>query len=249
MYDDRISEINNLRSKENKLCDSLGKKPKELILSPLPSAEDVNDFRTYLEELTDIKFCREEEFLNLKGKIMKMMNELQIKPSLDFERKIVERDDSTFKVTDDNMKQLHNLHKSLENQLEETKLKICELRERVANLWEKLEESPQIRSDFLKANQGNSIRTMAALKEELYRLEEKKKANIKLFVDKLRHELLEWWNKCYTSVEERNSFQHLDSDCYTEDLLALYELQIDLLKSHYERNMLVFSLFYKSNFI
>lgn len=245
IYNARKAEITKLKSQQAAICDALGKRPKELNTSPLPAKEQIQEFRNYLEELSDLKFQREEQFLKHKTRVVAIMDELQIKPSLDFERRIVQQDDSSFKVTDENMKQLHNLHKSLENQLIETKLKIADLRESITSLWERLEESPQVRSAFLEAHPGNSINTLMALKAELCKLEEKKKANIKLFVDKLREDLVVWWSKCCCSPEEQHEFMHFTSDCYTEDLLTLHEMQLEKLKSHYEQNIAIYNMYNK----
>lgn len=134
------------------------------------------------------------------------------------------------------MELLDEFYQSLIKQREEIISKIKELRETVTNLWELLEESPEVRSDFLNAHPGNSVDTLKALKQEIARCQEKKKANIKLFVQKLRQDLEAWWNKCRISPEQRTTFIYFNSDCYTEDLLTLHELEIDRLKKHYEDN-------------
>lgn len=38
------------------------------------------------------------------------------------------------------------------------------------------------------------------------------------------------------SEPERARFIHFQSDCYTEDLLSLHEMELDDLKSFYDKN-------------
>ncbi|GLV38821.1 fascetto [Carabus blaptoides fortunei] len=155
---------------------------------------------------------------------------------LDFEKKVINDDAVTFKVTEENMRMLDQFYVSLKAQLDETRAKIQELREKVSTLWERLEESPEHRSNFMDSHPGNSVQTLKALKEEVVRCEELKKANIKIFIDKMRHEMVYWWDKCRYNDVQRQAFINFNSNCYTEDLLTLHEMEVEKLRSHYEKN-------------
>lgn len=172
----------------------------------------------------------------MKVAIIDIMAELKINPSLDFEKNVIYNDVTEFKVTEENMRLLDEFYASLKAQLEDTKAKIQDLREKVSTLWERLEESPEKRSEFLELHPGNSVQTLKALKEEVVRCEELKKANIKIFIDKMRHELMYWWDKCRYNDVQRQEFIHFYSNCYTEDLLTFHEMEVEKLKYHYEKN-------------
>lgn len=235
-FDERMNEIKQLELQEKKLCNVLGKTCRHLPHSPLPTSESIRQFRTYLDELSDLKFRNEETFLKIKSSIIDIVKELNIIPSLDFERKVVFGNDSEFQVTEENMKMLEELYKSLKNKLEITRAKISELRETLYGLWVMLEESQDVRSTFLAEHSDNSVDTLKALKAEINRCQEKKKENIQRFVDKLRNELVTWWDKCQFPAEQRSEFIYFESDCYTEDLLSLHELQIEKVKSFYDKH-------------
>lgn len=75
------------------------------------------------------------------------------------------------------------------------------------------------------------------LKAEIQRCEEKKRQNIRVFVEAIREELASWWSKCCYGKLQRQQFRAYFSDCYTEDLLELHELEIEKLKRYFNENM------------
>jgi protein regulator of cytokinesis 1 len=74
------------------------------------------------------------------------------------------------------------------------------------------------------------------LKDELKRCEELKRQNIKCFVEEIRKELNQWWDKCLISEEQRLQFRPYSSECFTEDLLELHELEVQKFRSYFEQN-------------
>lgn len=233
--DERKKEIKQLESQHRSLCKALGKDSKDFITSRLPSAEEIQRMKADIDELSQMLFQREETYLQKKAIILEIMEDLEYKPTLHSERMIV-GEDNAFQVTDENMQALEKFYNFIIERKEETIAQILELRQTVTRLWELLEESPEVRSDFLNAHPGNSLRTLEALKREVARCQEKKEENIKGFVEKLRQELEHWWNKCRYSSLQKASFLYFDNDCYTEDLLTLHEIEIAKLKEHYEKN-------------
>jgi hypothetical protein len=77
------------------------------------------------------------------------------------------------------------------------------------------------------------------LKDEIQRCEELKRQNIKRFVEEIWEELKCWWDKCLVGEEERLHFQLHSSECFTEDLLELHDLEEQQLWSYYEQNKYV----------
>lgn len=71
---------------------------------------------------------------------------------------------------------------------------------------------------------------------ELNRCQMEKRRHIKRFVDHIRQQIILFWDKTCKSETERNRFNNFTSDCYTEDLLKLHEIELDELKSFYESN-------------
>lgn len=82
-------------------------------------------------------------------------------------------------------------------------------------------------------------KTLNVLQEELNRCETLKRQNIKRFVDRIREDILYFWDKTMKSEQERARFIYFTSDVYTEDLLDLHEMELNELKSFYEQNRFV----------
>lgn len=53
---------------------------------------------------------------------------------------------------------------------------------------------------------------------------------------KLRTKLSELWKQCHCTEQDKQSFKYFEDDCYTEDLLALHELEIEKWQSFYRHN-------------
>ena len=69
------------------------------------------------------------------------------------------------------------------------------------------------------------------------RCEELKRRHMKEFVNEIRKELEDWWNKCMVHDKERSKFVHFSSECYTEDLLALHEMEVNKYRNFYQENV------------
>lgn len=77
------------------------------------------------------------------------------------------------------------------------------------------------------------------MKQELHRCEGEKRRHIKVFVDRIRQEILKMWNQLLMSDDERERFGAFTSECYNEDLLQLHEMELESLKDTYEENKFV----------
>jgi protein regulator of cytokinesis 1 len=155
--------------------------------------------------------------------------------TLDFEKLVVCEEATAFKLTKQNMNALRQLHQRLEHQLEDTKAEVTELRENLTQLWNRLNEEYGNRESFLAAHRDHSAETLKALKDEIKRCEELK-------CQKIQQELKCWWDRSLVGEEERLHFLPHSSECFTEDLLELCELEVQKLRSYYEPNMVIFEL-------
>lgn len=133
------------------------------------------------------------------------------------------------------IQQLEQLKASLQNQLTETIKTIDEMKKKLENLWNVLDVSPSIKNKFKKLT-GYSQLVYDRFYEEVMRCENERRQNIKRFIDKARNDIEYWWNKTLMSEDERNRFSNFYSDCYTEDLLTLHELELDELQRFYYNN-------------
>ncbi|XP_017767918.1 PREDICTED: protein regulator of cytokinesis 1-like isoform X2 [Nicrophorus vespilloides] len=232
----RMKEINELIRREVEVCKSLGRKAVKISDCPLPSSESIEKYTLKIEALENEKYLRDEKFTTLKQEIQQLALELQFKPSIEFERQILSANDVDFIVSDVNMKMLEDFHISMVNQVETVKAEVCALREKIKSLWEILDEDLQDCDVFLRRYPGNTLDTLEGLKLEVKRCEDLKKANIEVFIKKMRAEIIDLWNKCCLTEEERTYFDSFYDDLFTEDLLTLHDIEICKLKKEYENN-------------
>ena len=79
------------------------------------------------------------------------------------------------------------------------------------------------------------------LEQELAHLEEEKMKHIEQFIKAVRHDILMWWEKCFTSEGEQKAFTPFSSNVYTEDLLNLHENLAEKLKMLHGANKEIFT--------
>lgn len=238
----RLQRLAELKSKEDLLCNALGIQPQADFANQIPSEQQLNEYEVYVKEKSDEKERLMQVYQKSKSAIVAIMTELKIVPTLEFEKLVICEEDTAFKPTKENMNALRQLHQRLEHQLEDTKAEVTELREKLTQLWDRLHEEYSHREMFLAAHRGHSAGTLKALKDEIKRCEELKRQNIKRFVEEIQKELKYWWDKCLVGEEERLQFRPHSSECFTEDLLELHELEVQKFRSYYEQNIVIFEL-------
>lgn len=74
----RKEEIYKLRLEQEELCDELNENKRELLDDPLPTENELNEFRLYLQNLYKIKDERIEEIQQLRHNIKKLLKDLGI---------------------------------------------------------------------------------------------------------------------------------------------------------------------------
>ncbi|KAI4454854.1 biotinidase-related [Holotrichia oblita] len=239
-YEDKIEkrlyELKSLKKRQNDACKSLGCEPIPIQESPLPTVEEIDKLSAHIEGLENEKFKRESKFLEVKCKILDLVQELEIKPSLEIEKTVCSVDDSLFLVTDYNMNWIDQYYESLVQQKLQTENEIAHLREKVCLLWEKLDEDIKRSNEFLQKHTGNSVTTLEAFQQEVKRCDRLKKANIEKFIKTMREELMQYWDKCHFSSTDRESFEYFHDNLYTEDLLTFHEIEVDKMRAYYQKH-------------
>lgn len=126
--------------------------------------------------------------------------------------------------------------KTLRRQRDENKHKCENMMNKLEVLWDCLDVCSAIRTEFRHKAQCYHQSSITEIEAELKRCITIKRENIKLFVEKLRVQIVEQWNKINLSESERNKFTYFKSQVYTEDLLELHEMELEDRKRFYEEN-------------
>jgi len=72
---------------------------------------------------------------------------------------------------------------------------------------------------------------------EIERCETLKKENIKQFIEKLRDELKDLWDKCHFGEEQRNQCRIYYNTEFNEDVMNLLSIEVDNATKFYNDNM------------
>ncbi|KPI92615.1 PREDICTED: protein regulator of cytokinesis 1-like [Papilio xuthus] len=238
----RRMKMERLLEWQKDIGEKLGTTIYELQDVPLPSEEELDKLKNHLEVLQAERDKRVEIFLNTQVEIKDIMEKLHIKPQNKFEQLVVSSLSVDFKVTDLNMDRLAKLQQDLQDKYQQTNNRVLELRERLAKLWDCLEEDHIYRENFLQAHIGCNPDTENALKEEIRRCDQIKRQKIQVFVANVRTKIKLMWDNLMYSQKEREEFVHYYQDTFTEDVLTLHELYLEKLTKHYNEQREIFDL-------
>uniref|UniRef100_A0A8D8C002 Protein regulator of cytokinesis 1 n=1 Tax=Culex pipiens TaxID=7175 RepID=A0A8D8C002_CULPI len=221
------------------LCEELGEDLRNLPKDPLPSEATMCEFRTYLDNLRAEKLQRFDDIATMRRDIKIMMNHLGIVPQTEREQDLTEA--LNFPPTRVNLHDLRCLHEQVGAWYDDLKENIDRARAKLANLWNVLAVSPSHVKRYEKYNEYTQA-TYDKLFAELDRCETLRRENIQNFIEQTRVEIVQWWDKCLKSNEERSRFSTFKSEVYNEDLLTLHEMELNDLKDFYRTNETIFAL-------
>ncbi|XP_073509299.1 protein regulator of cytokinesis 1 isoform X2 [Phyllobates terribilis] len=236
---ERMQELKQLKQRDQSLCDILCTPPYYIEGHPVPSLDELDQFRRHLAALSAEKDLREAEFVKTKKHIILCMEELDHLPDTSFERDVVCEEEEAFCLSKENLAALHQLLFQLEEQIQQNNSLCEELRAKIVELWERLQIPEGEREAFSVHMTGSKGKTIKALQDEVDRLQELKLQNIKNVIQVIRTELSSYWDKCFYSNEQRQAFAPFYDD-YSEELLCLHDAEIEHLKQYYETHKEMF---------
>ncbi|KFB47592.1 hypothetical protein ZHAS_00015561 [Anopheles sinensis] len=221
------------------LCEELGETPRTLSKNPMPTQEELISFRSYLDHLIAEKMQRLDEIDSLRREIKKLMGQLETIPMNDEQEQLLNA--RNFPPTCENMTQLRLLREETVSQYDSLRQHIDDTRTKLERLWKCLETPAAVVKKFHKLTAYTQT-TFDKLFAELDRCETLRRENLKLFIERTRLEIVEWWDRCMKSEEARTRFSSFQSDVYSEDVLRLHELELIELKDFYRKNEQLFEM-------
>lgn len=236
----RRDEICELLLEQEGLCEELGEAPRPLLADPLPSEEEILEFRTHLDQLKMERMERLNEMSVLRREIKNYLNILETQVNTDTEDRLLNH--RQIKLNEETFKALRRMQELYGTRVKILSERIDSMRNKLESLWGRLKTSPNTRNKF-KRNTEYNQRTYNVLKDELQRCESLQSQNIKECLQQIRAEIVEWWDKTLKSETERNRFSNFHNNCYTEDLLVLHEIELEDIKRFYDNNHQIFELY------
>lgn len=241
MKKDRMLILKELLTKEHEICKKLGCKPLGITANVLPTEQDLESFKLYLQKQENEKIRLENVFTDIRRTIIKMVGDLDVSPSSPFEELICNNPEE-FVLNASNMTKLREFRDELDTQMKDTKCCVEKMKEDLLALWKYLDEPAEVYQSFLEKYSGYNANTVNAFSVEIKRCKEKRKENIFKYVTQIRYELLNLWDLCKYCEAERHAFAPFYSNTFTEDLLMLHELEVERLKKFYNENRTIFEL-------
>lgn len=138
--------------------------------------------------------------------------------------------------TKENITYLQNERDRYQKEKEEIKNECEKILSKLEMLWDCLKAPSTIRSKCRTIATQYKISSVMELNQELKLCKAARQENIKFFIDELRNKLIEQWDKIYKSQDERDKFEFLRSETYTEDLLQLHEIELEECTKFYNEN-------------
>ncbi|MGH0128222.1 UNVERIFIED_CONTAM: hypothetical protein FKN15_044934 [Acipenser sinensis] len=231
---ERMHDLKALKEQDQDLCDILCTEPYCTDSDAVPSLEELNQFRHHIASLCAEKERRRREFVGIKRQIILCMEELDHTPDTSFERDVVCEEEEAFCLSTENIAMLNQLLNQLEVRKSQNEVLCASYRDRIVELWERLQVPQEERDAFSVHMAGSRPSNIQALQEEAERLHELKLQNIRNVIQAIRAEVVTYWEKCFYSPEQRQAFAPYYDEDYTEDLLSLHDAEILHLKQHYE---------------
>lgn len=138
--------------------------------------------------------------------------------------------------TKENIAYLQSERNRYQKQKDEIRHECEKLLQKLEMLWDCLEAPSSVRSKYRNIAAEFKVESLEDLNQELKMCKKQRQENIKHFIEQLRIKLIEQWDKIYKSQEERDKFEFLRSETYTEDLLQLHEMELDECTKFYNEN-------------
>lgn len=213
--------------------------------SEVPTEQDIQTLQTRVLELRATLSKRKKEFSVIKEKVLDLLDLLDLSQNCD-EAKTYFVEESHLAYSDSLIKNFERFSAKLLAKYRENLSLKDQLLKKLDELWDTLEIPLYERDQELAGLDGCKPNTLKELKSLLAKYQELKRQNLGKFIEKVRTEILGYWERCYVKQEDRNSFRiYLSQSDYDEALLTAHEQELERWKTYYEVNKNLFDSFEK----
>ncbi|KAL8613110.1 hypothetical protein ACOMHN_035051 [Nucella lapillus] len=231
---ERVRRLKQLLEQDQALCQALCSTPFYVPSCNVPTRDKLQELETHIKGLQAEKEKRHKEFFSTKQKIVALTREMDYDPETSFERDLICEDDEAFQLSAENMASLKTVLHDLEKKNRELTQRVEDLWVRIHALWDRLELPEPERTEFQSQHAGYKHSVLSGLRDEIMRCEQLKHENLQRFIEGARRELVDCWNQCYFSKEQRDAFLPYLDETYTEELLEVHEHELRKMKAYYK---------------
>ena len=178
----------------------------------MPEKEDVARVEESLKKMIRVKEERETHMFTMKEKIVTLLDTMGMDLNATTLSSVLDGDDNFDSLKISDLKSVQHTMEELVKSLEEKKIEVRTLRCDIANLYARM-DIPASQQCPLSTGQvcgeEELIRddNLHQLKEEKFKLEKIKFANMKTIIDNAKSELTELWDVCMVGDDEKELFQ------------------------------------------
>ncbi|XP_061491020.1 protein regulator of cytokinesis 1-like isoform X2 [Rhineura floridana] len=243
---ERLKKLKQLQQDDQTLCTELCATPYYIPTGSVPSCFELEELKEHVQQLLKIKEERLEEFLKLRREIKRYNKEIGHIPDGTLEKDILSDEEECICLTKKNIEDLQLLVHQLQAKQDFLIASKEDLVKEVQRLWDQLQWPGEKQEQLTKMTSKCSITEAVKMwEEELFNLEELKKASLKEITLKVRQELENYWKKCFYADEQRSTFQAFYNDNFSEVLLNQHDEELLKMKDVYEKSKHIYDSVHK----
>lgn len=238
MKSERMDKWNELSNTKTTLCNRMACENKNIkTATDIPSEEEIIQLQSLVLDLNQLKNRRQKQFESLRVKLSKLFVDVEYEAANDFEKSIFDLNHE-FILSENNLAILEALVQKLSEAFTNNQNALEKMLDKLESLWNKLSIEEAEQRAVRKMAKDCKPSTLKYLQKQIAELEEIKRQNISMFINKIRPEIEEWWEKCCISEQDMTDFmnEYFHDDEHTESLLEVHEQELERLKTMYKEN-------------
>ncbi|GFR26386.1 protein regulator of cytokinesis 1 [Trichonephila clavata] len=230
----RIKAYRDLKSIELQLCRILSMQEHKLPPNTgIPSENDLSELQQHVDMLKEEKERRHQKFCSAKKELTTIWETTEMMPETSLEKEILSEKEN-FSLSNETFKALEEMISKAQKKKAELETQKKLLMNKLTTLWERLKIDDCKKFEFLSKHVDYRVSTIKSIQQEIERCEKIKKENLKMFINSLRQELHQLWNKCHVAESIRQQFKLYSSSDMTDEVLEAHEIEVDKWKNYYE---------------
>jgi len=240
--EERMVVVLELKREDEALCRSVEEEPHYVSETVVPTTSQLEALKRHIAATKALKIKRLGEFTETKLLIIQLLETLEMEPEGSFERTVVCEDDASVILSEETLSRIRATLARLEEQQEANRKRAEMYRDRIEAIVAKLNKGQEDEIDpEIGDLQGHSPAELRELKRKVDELEVLKTEKIGQFIIATRMELVDFWDKCHYSQEERDKFEPFYADDFTEELLEKHETEVEAIKTYFVENESLFA--------
>lgn len=232
----RMEEVIQLKREDEDLCQSMDEEPMLISTTHIPTDAQMKALHAHIRDMKTLKNQRTAKFADMKLAVIDLMERLEAEPDSTFERTLVCENDAAFILSTQNLQMVQDMLRRLEDRMAANRDHAQRLREQIYSLIRKLGQEEAERQRVEIELGGHSPREIKELQQILDELEVLKSEKMEQFIQATRQDLVELWDKCYYSQNQRDKFAPFFDTNYNDELLSVHEKEVERLKNYHEAN-------------